>query len=227
MRLLRQLDVQADHVRLPQQVVQLHKRDTELARPFRRRVKCPRQDAHADSMGEPRHLRRDAAGANQAERLAAQKDIIQGGPAALLQLVRLKPRPPRHGEHQCQGVLGDDRGSAARDVAHGDTHRARHLEVDGVGADAADGEQPQPGQLPHHIGSPLHGAAGVDEDRGVLGAAHLLGVCRGTVTIEDDLAEAPQPLQVRRALQLRRVVAGDHNGNLLHDLEYIDRCARG
>ena len=67
--------------------------------------------------------------------------------------------PAGGGEHQGQGVLGDDGGGAAGDVADDDALLTGRPQVDGVGADAADGDHPQPVGAPQERSGPLDGAA--------------------------------------------------------------------
>ena len=89
------------------------------------------------------------------------------------------------------------------------------LQVDGVGADAADGDHLQARQLrstsPGHLTAPrllIRQTASP--------ARRTFSSARGRpVGVEDDLAVALQPFEVRRALQLRRVVAGDHDHHAL------------
>ena len=207
----RQLDVQADHVGARQQFFERNKRHAQAGRPLRRGVKGPRQHFHADGLAQPGHLRGDAAGADQAERLAAQVDVVPRRPAARLQLVGLKPGPLGHRQHQTQGMLGDNRRRLAGQVADHDAQFLGRLQVDGVRADAADGDHFQARQSAEHFARPLDRPAAIDQADGVAGTANLVLDRGRPIGVEDDLAVAFQPFEVRRALQLRRVVAGNHD----------------
>ena len=78
------------------------------------------------------------------------------------------------GEHEPEGVLGDDRRGLARDVADHDAALARGGEVEGVGADPADGRHAEAGQGPERLARPLDRAPRVHKAHGVLRARDAL-----------------------------------------------------
>jgi hypothetical protein len=206
-----QLDVQAHRVRGAQQVVQRDEADAQLGRALGGGVERPGLHVHADGAAEAGQFGADGAGADDAEGLAAEVDVLAGAPAAFAHEAGLVGDAAGRGEHQGQGVLGDDGGGAAGYVADHDAERPGGVEVGGVGADAADGDHAQRRQPAQHGAGPPHGAARVNQARCPGGAADLLLVVGGAIAVEHHLAAAAQPVQVRRALELRWVVAGDRN----------------
>ncbi len=158
-RLVGQLDVDADDVGGLQKVVERNEGEAELQRAISRRIEGPGVDVHADGVGESAHLRADGAGAEDAEGLAVQEDIVGRLPDAAAKLRGLKADAPRGGQHQRQGMLGDDRSGQAGNIADDDAKLFGDGDVDGVGADAAHGDHPQARQLPQQMAGPLHRAA--------------------------------------------------------------------
>ena len=106
-------------------------------------------------------------------------------------------------------MLGDDRGGAAGLVADDYAALAGDLDVDHVDANGARGDHPQARQGPEGLGGPLDGAAGVDDDMGVPRTFELLFHARRAIEVEVDIAVGLEAVEVRRALNLRGVVAGD------------------
>ena len=109
---------------------------------------------YADGPAQVDQFRGDTAGADQAERLAAQVDVVLRGPPPRLQLVRLEPGPLGHRQHQAQGVFGDDRRRPAGQVADHDAQFPGCLQVDGVRADAAGGDHFQARQPAEYVARP-------------------------------------------------------------------------
>ena len=58
---------------------------------------------------------------------------------------------------------------------------------------------------------PLDGAARIDEAGRPLNAVQLLGVVGRAHDVHDDFAACAQPVEMRGALQLRRIVAGNRD----------------
>ena len=102
----------------------------------------------------------DGADAEDAEGLAAQEEIVGRFPDAAAKLLRLEADPARGGEHQGEGVFGDDRRGQAGDVADDDA------EFLGDGRKSM-ASVPMPhtvimrklGQLPQQVAGPFDGAA--------------------------------------------------------------------
>jgi ABC-type multidrug transport system permease subunit len=59
------------------------------------------------------------------------------------------------------------------------------------------------------VAGPFDGAARVDQARRAGGATQLLGVVGGAIEVQHHFAAFAQAIEVRRGLQLRRIVAGD------------------
>src|SRR5262249_32647415 len=87
------------------------------------------------------------------------------------------------------------------------------LQVDGVGADATGGDHAQSGQAAENITGPFDGAAGINQASRSLGPAELLLHAQGPIEVKNYLPRLPEPFQMRRALQLRRVIAWDHDAD--------------
>ena len=101
----------------------------------------------------------------------------------------------------------DVRGDLAGLVADGHAALSRRLQVDHVGADGAGGDEPQVRQLLQGIPEPLHGAARVHDHLCALDPGELLVHVLGAVGVHGEIAVGLQPVEVRRPLDLGRVVA--------------------
>ena len=112
-------------------------------------------------------------------------------------------------------MLGNDRCRLAGQIADHDAQLPGRPQVDGIRADAADGDHFQARQSAEHFARPLDRSAAVDQADGVAGPADLLLDRGRPVDVEDDFAVAFQPFEVRRALQLRRVVARNHDDHVM------------
>src|SRR5262249_38131291 len=133
-----QLDVDGDYVRGPQQIVERDETQAELDGPLGGGIYGPGLHVHADRPGQPCGGCPDVAGANDTEGFARQEDVIHGVvPTALLELLSLEPKAAGGGQHQGQGVLGDDGRGTARNVADDNTLVAGRFQVNRIGADAA------------------------------------------------------------------------------------------
>ena len=154
------------------------------------------------------------AGPDDAEDLAVQIDVIPAGPASRLQFGGLKVRALGERQHEAEGVLGHDRRSLTRDVADRDRPLPRHREVERVGADPADGSHAKMGQGAQGFGRPLHRAACVHQAHRILRTRDPLLERARAIGMHDHLPVGLEPLELGRALDLRRVVPGrdDDNG---------------
>ena len=148
------------------------------------------------------------------QHLALQVDAVHPRPAAGADLRRVEGGVLGQREHQPEGVLGHHRSGAPRLVAHHHAAAPRGRQIDHVGADGAGGDEAQLRQALQRRRRPAYRSTGVDHELGACGALHQLRRAAGAVAVDHhlvDLGARPQPLEVVRPLDLRRVVAGnDH-----------------
>ena len=150
-------------------------------------------------------------------RLALQVDVLEEAPAAGLELGGLEGRAFGRREHQPDDVLRHVRRDLARLVADHDASLIRGLQIDHVRADGACGDEPQVGQLLQRLPVPLHRAPRVHDHPGTLDPGKLLVEARGPVGVHGHVAVRLQPVQVRRPLNLGRVVARRYDLETLVD----------
>ena len=168
-------------------------------------------DLHAQGVGDTGDLRSGVARADHAESLALQVDILAEAPATRLQLGGLEGRALGRREHQPDDVLRDVGGDLARLVADHHAALAGGLQVDHVRADGARGDEPQVGQLLQRLPVPLNRAPGVHDHTGALHPGKLLIHGLGPVGEHGHVAVGRQAVEVRRPLDLGRVVTGRHD----------------
>ena len=170
-------------------------------------MKVHARHSHAEGAGDAGHLAADVAGADYAYRLALEHHVLHQRPAPRLQLGGLERRALGRREHEADNVLGDDGRGASRLVADDNAELTRNLYIDHVDADGARGDHPQLRERSEGLGGPIHGAAGIDNDVGVFHALELLLHVLGAVQVHVNIAVGLEAGQVRRPLDLRRVVA--------------------
>src|SRR5262249_34319930 len=93
-------------------------------------------------------------------------------------------------------------------VADDDPPLPGHGQVEAVRADPADGGHAELRQRAQGVARPLHGAARVHQADRVTGPRQLLLQALGPIGVEDDVAVRLEPVEVRRALDLRGIVPG-------------------
>ncbi len=202
-------DVKADDVGLLQELVALNEFDAKLLGAFGRGVVRPCEAFHAEGIGNTGDLATDVACADDADGAALERYVLHEGPASGLELDGLEGGALGGGEHEADDVLGDDGSSATGLVADDDAELMGDLDVDHVNADGAGGDHPKAGKGAEGFSGPLDGAACVDDDVGIPRTFKLLFHVRRAVDVEDDVTVGIEAVEMRRALNLWWVIAGD------------------
>src|SRR5207302_4688151 len=139
--LLRQAQVDADDVALPEEVVESQPDDAGGGGAVGGEGGAPGEDAHAEQTAEGGHARADPAEAEDAEGLAAELDADALLPAPVPQRPILLRDPTDDRQEEADRVLGR-RGDAALGSGHEDPSPGGRVHVHVAGVAAGHGEMP-------------------------------------------------------------------------------------
>ncbi len=207
-------EVQAHHVGLAQQVV-------ELADPLRAGLgraaaigaETPGQHLHAQRLARHGGTPADRAQADNAQRRPARAADVVGRPVPRAQGTVHLGNAAQAAEHQRDGVLGDLVRVVATQMGDGDALQAARLQVDPVNPRAGARDQLQLRQRGQHLGGELCAAIGVIDDLGIGAAPDQIGGVQRAGIEDGDLAQRPQSRFRRRAAQIDGVVVGHHDAD--------------
>ena len=200
----------------PQELVERHVADAQRRRPRRRRVEGPGQDVHADRAGQPGHRPADRPGPDQAERLAAEVDVVHARPAPRLRAPRSgsgrawrprasgRTRARRRSARSCRGCCTRRCPARARRPGRRRPCRSRRPWPSGAAAARASASRG------HLIAPRVFTRQTASRAR-----ASFSSAVAGPVGVEPHLAVPAEAVEVRRALDLRGVVAGDDDDDVV------------